>query len=292
MTSTTRSLTLILGSLATLTWGITASAAEEEPVMLEKPLWELGFGAGVLNQPQYPGSGERQTRGLGLPYMVYRGDILRIGDGQSARAVAAENSFYEVSLSFDAAFDADSDGNDLREGMPDLDFLFQVGPQVRFNLSSHDYSDTSRSEWQLSLQARAALSTDFGRIDHRGYVLEPMLRYRHYGLFDPRFELMVSLRPMWATRDLHAYFYDVKPQYATNSRAVYDADGGYFGTGLHFYGTWHFNEKGRLFLGVQTNWHHGAANTASPLFERKQTIGFGAGFIWALLESSRTVLRP
>src|SRR5690554_4628376 len=108
MTSTTRSLTLILGSLATLTWGITASAAEEEPVMLEKPLWELGFGAGVLNQPQYPGSGERQTRGLGLPYMVYRGDILRIGDGQSARAVAAENSFYEVSLSFDAAFDEES----------------------------------------------------------------------------------------------------------------------------------------------------------------------------------------
>src|SRR5690554_7521233 len=94
---------LTLGGYGTSAW-----AAEEEPVMLEKPLWELGLGGGLLIQPQYPGAGERQTRGLALPYMVYRGDILRIGDGQSARAVAAENSFYELSLSFDAAFDEES----------------------------------------------------------------------------------------------------------------------------------------------------------------------------------------
>lgn len=287
MKRTVLALALTLGTYGTAAW-----AAEEEPVMLEKPLWELGFGAGLLIQPQYPGAGESQTRGLGLPYMVYRGDILRIGDGQSARAVAAENSFYELSLSFDAAFDADSEGNELRQGMPDLDFIFQVGPQLHFNLASREFSDTSRNAWQFALQARAAFSTDFGRIDHRGYVLEPMLRYRHYGLFDPRFELMVSLRPMWATSDLHGYFYDVRPEHATAVRDEYRADGGYFGTGLHFYGTWHFNEKGRLFLGLQTNWHHGATNTQSPLFEEKQTIGFGAGFIWSFLESRRTVLRP
>jgi len=288
MKKTALALTLILGTYGTASW----AADKEEPVMLERPLWEVGFGAGGIVQPHYPGAGERQTRGLALPYMVYRGDILRIGDGQSARAVAAENSFYELSLSFDAAFDADSEGNDLRRGMPDLDFIFQVGPQLRFNLASRELSDTSSNELQFSLQARGAFSTDFGRIDHRGYVLEPMLRYNHYGLFDPRFALMVSLRPMWATRDLHAYFYDVKPEHTTAFRDQYRADDGYFGTGLHFYGTWHFSEKLRMFLGLQTNWHHGAANEHSPLFEDRQTIGFGLGFIWSVLESRRTVLRP
>ena len=67
-----------------------------EPVMIEKPLWELGLGGGVLVQPHYPSSDEHQTRGLGLPYVVYRGDVLRIGDGGAARAVASENSNYEL----------------------------------------------------------------------------------------------------------------------------------------------------------------------------------------------------
>lgn len=266
--------------------------ADEAPVMLEKPLWELGFGAGVLVQPHYPSSSETQTRGLGLPYIVYRGDVLRIGDGQSARAVAAESNRYELSMSFDAAFDADSEGNELRQGMPDLDFVFEIGPQLMFRLGDYTFSDTSRSELQFSLQARAAFSTDFGRIDHRGYVFEPMLRYRHYGLFRPDFEATVSIRPVWATRDLHAYFFDVESQFATTSRPEYRASQGYYGTGVNFYGTWHINNKARLFLGLQTSWLQGAQNSGSPLFEKKFTTGFGAGLIWSFVESKRTVMRP
>src|SRR5690554_3605938 len=211
MKKTALALTLILGTYGTASW----AADKEEPVMLERPLWEVGFGAGGIVQPHYPGAGERQTRGLGLPYMVYRGDILRIGDGQSARAVASENDLYEFSLSFDAAFDADSEGNQLRQGMPDLDFIFEVGPQMIFKLRNFNFDDGGRSELQFSLQARAAFSTDFSRIDHRGYVFEPMLRYRHYGLFRPELEGTVSIRPVWATRDLHAYFFDVDPIFAT-----------------------------------------------------------------------------
>jgi MipA family protein len=270
-----------------------AGATEAEPVMVEKPLWELGFGAGAfISQPQYPGSSETQTRGLGLPYIIYRGDVLRIGDGQAARAVTAENEFYEVSLSFDAAFDADSEGNQLRQGMPDLDFIFEVGPQVIFKLQNFTFRDNSRSELQLSLQARAAFSTDFSRIDHRGYVFEPMLRYRHYGLFRPEFEGTLSIRPVWATRDLHAYFFDVAPQYVNSERSVFRSDAGYFGTGINFSGTWHLNEKARIFTGIQTTFHNGAVNRNSPLYEEDFTVGFALGFIWSFLESKQTVMRP
>jgi len=269
-----------------------ALLAAEEPVMLEKPLWELGFGGGLLVQPQYPSSSQTQTRGIVLPYIVYRGDVLRVGDGQSARAVAAESNWYELSMSFDAAFDADSEGNETRQGMPDLDFVFEIGPQLMFRLADFTFSDTSRSELQFSLQARAALSTDFGSIDHRGYVFEPMLRYRHYGFLRPDFESTISIRPVWATRDLHAYFFDVDPEFATAIRPEYRASAGYYGTGVNFYGTWHINQQARLFLGLQTSFLHGAKNINSPLFEKKFTTGFGAGLIWSFVESKRTVLRP
>lgn len=266
--------------------------ADDEPVMLEKPLWELGLGGGLLVQPNYPSSSENQTRGIVLPYIVYRGDVLRIGDGQSARAVAAESNWYELSMSFDAAFDADSEGNETRQGMPDLDFLFQIGPQLMFRLADFSCNDTSRSELQFSLQARAALSTDFGSIDHRGYVFEPMIRYRHYGFLRPDFEATVSIRPVWATRDLHGYFFDVESPFATTNRPEYRSSAGYYGTGINFYGTWHINDQARMFLGLQTSWLQGAKNINSPLFEKKFTTGLGAGLIWSFVESKRMVLRP
>lgn len=287
-----KTITTLLAAAATGLGGVAyAAEATEEPVMIEKPLWELGVGAGALIQPHYPSSDEYQVRGLGLPYVVYRGDILRIGDGQLARAVAAENSNYELSLSFDAAFDAESEGNETREGMPDLDFIFEVGPQLIFHLKKFEFSDTSRSDLQLSLQARAAFSTDFEGMDHYGYVFEPMLRYKHYGLFHPQLEGTLSLKPLWATRDVHGYFYDVSNEFSTANRTTYRARGGYFGTGLDFTGTWHINEKARMFIGIQTNFYQGAENSQSPLFEKKFNAGFAVGLIWSLVESKRMVMR-
>jgi hypothetical protein len=227
-----------------------------------------------------------------LPYIVYRGDVLRIGDGGAARAVASENGNYELSLSFAAAFDSESEGNELREGMPDLDFIFEVGPQLVFNLQKFEFSDTSRSEIQLALQTRAAFSTDFGGVDHHGYVFEPMLRYRHYGAFHPQLEATVSLKPLWATRDVHGYFFDVSHEFSQLDRSTYRARGGYFGTGLNFSGTWYISNKARMFASIQTSFHHGAANIRSPLFENKFNAGFGLGLIWSLRESEQKVMRP
>lgn len=292
MTHHTSNLPLLLLTAALLMPAPRLLAAEPDaPVMIEKPLWELGLGGGAVVQPHYPASSEYQTRGLGLPYVVYRGDILRIGDGGGARAIAAESGNYELSLSLDAAFDADSENNKLRDGMPDLDFIFEVGPQLIFHLQKFQFSDTSRSEIQLALQARAAFSTDFGRLDHHGYVFEPMLRYRHYGFFHPQLEATISLKPLWATRDVHGYFYDVANEFATVNRDTYRARGGYFGTGLNISGTWHISDKARMFLGIQTTYHHGAANINSPLFEKKFNAGLGVGLIWSLVESKRKVMR-
>lgn len=267
------------------------TAEDAEPEEGGEPLWELGFGGGALNVPDYPGSEQRRTRGLVLPYVVYRGDVLRIGDGQTARAVAAEGQRYELSLSFDAAFDASSEKNRARQGMQDLDYLFEVGPQWLYRAAELRSEKHGRGELHLSLQARAVLSTDLESLDHRGHVVEPMMRYRHYGLLTQALDLTISLRPVWADRKLQGYFYDVPEAAARGGRPAYHAGSGYFGTHLNFYATWHLSDNFRLFGGLQTLWQSGNDNRNSPLFLDSPSIGAGAGFIWSVLESETTVIR-
>lgn len=285
---------LLLSSLSALAQAQATPPAPAEPppsdsLEAEVPLWELGFGAGMLDIPDYPAASQRRVRAIALPYAIYRGEIFRIGDGQAARAVAAESDRFELSMSFDAAFDASSEDNRARDGMPDLDYMFEAGPQLIINLGDYRFADGGYSDLKLSLQARGVFSTDFTRLDDRGKVLEPMLRYRHYGLLSPQFDLTVSLRPVWADRRLHAYFYDVPEAFATEEREAFRAESGYFGTHLNFYGTWHMTDKFQLFGGIQTLTHNRAANTDSPLFRRNFNPSFGLGFIWSVLESERTV---
>ncbi len=254
-----------------------------------KPLWELGFGAGALHAPSYPSSSEKHVRAIALPYIVYRGDVLRIGDGQTARAVAFENDKVELDMSFAVAFDAESEDNELRQGMPDLDYMFQIGPQMKINLADFVFSDESVGSLTLALQARGVFSTDLGSIDQQGYVFEPMLQYKHFGFLTPKLDATISLKPQWASRQLHEYFFEVEPDYVTESRSVYRSGGGYFGTGLNLSATYRINEKFNAFFGVQITSHHGAANEDSPLYEKDFTTGFGAGFILKLFGSKRMV---
>jgi outer membrane scaffolding protein for murein synthesis (MipA/OmpV family) len=265
-----------------------AQVLPQEP---PEPLWELGFGAGGLFAPDYPSSSESHPRGLALPYIIYRGDIFRLGDGQTARAVAFESDRVELDLSFDAAFDSDSEKNDLRGDMPDLDYMFQLGPQLTLLLGAFEFQDDSHAELELALQARAVFSSDLTRIDQHGYVFEPLLQYQHHGRLWPGLTATFSLRPLWATRELHAYFYEVEPAFATPLRPAYESRSGYFGTELNFFGEYDLNDDFRFFFGLQTSWHHGAANTDSPLFQDRFTASVGAGFVWSLIKSERMIQR-
>ena len=287
-----RSILLLTGLLVAGSNASAASASAPAAAPEQKPRWELGAGAGMLYAPDYPGSSEHHLRGLALPYIIYRGDVFRLGDGQTARAVAFETNRLEFNLSFDAAFDADSENNELREGMDDLDFMFQLGPQLSIRLADFTFTDDSRSELFLALQTRAVFSSDLKRIDQRGYVFEPMLRYKHYGLLSPKLDATISLRPLWASQQLHAYFFDVEPRFATLERPEYEADAGYFGTGLNFYASYQMTEKASVFFGTQTTSLHGAANRDSPLHQKDLTVAFGAGLVWTFLASKKLVTVP
>lgn len=250
-----------------------------------QPLWEFGVGGGVAEVPNYPASDERNTIGLAAPYLVYRGDVFRIGGGNGARAVVVEESDWELDVSFGGAFAADSDDNTAREGMPELDFLFEVGPQVIYKVRDFNFDSGGKGRLNARLQARSVFSTDFNRIEHRGYVLEPNLSYQQRGVLFEDTALSASISAVFATEKLHDYFYEVDAEFVTPNRDFYDASGGYLGTDLSVSFSFPVTDSIRAFIGSSLNITAGAANDQSPLFENKYNYSIAAGFVWRLYQS-------
>jgi outer membrane scaffolding protein for murein synthesis (MipA/OmpV family) len=269
-----------------------ANVKAQQQISLEddmRPVWEAGIFAAAFNSPEYPAADQSQTNVIPTPYFIYRGETLRIGDGSIARAVAVDKSWYELDLSLAASFGSSSDDNLARTGMPDLDFIFELGPQLKLRLSKFEFKRHGRGELFLNLQTRAVFSTDFSGIDHRGYVFQPDIRYRQKGWLSDKTALSISLSPTWASEKLHDYFYQVDQDFVTEQRQAYDAKGGYLGTRLLVSVSFDATDNIRMFIGGSTSMHAGAENEDSPLFLEKNTYSIGVGLVWRLWESEEKV---
>lgn len=264
----------------------------QEEISLEddmRPIWEVGVFAAAFNSPEYPAAGQSQTNVIPAPYFIYRGETVRVGEGSIVRAVAIDKSWYELDLSLAGSFNANSEDNEARVGMPDLDFIFELGPQLRLRLSKFEFEQHGKGELFLNLQARAAFSTDFSGISKRGYVFQPVFSYRQRGWLSEKTALSVSLSPTWATEKLHDYFYQVDNDFITDQRPAYDAKGGYLGTDLSVGLSFNATKDIRIFTFARTSLHSGAANTDSPLFREESTYSYGIGMVWRLWESEEKV---
>ena len=277
---------------AFLTLSVSSFVIGQQEIALEddlRPVWEAGMFVGVFNSPEYPAADQSQTNVVPSPFIIYRGETLRIGEGSIARAVAVDKSWYELDLSLNASFGANSEDNEVRAGMPDLDFIFELGPQLKMRLSKFEFAEHGKGELFMNLQTRAVFSTDFSGMDHRGYVFQPVLNYRQRGWLSEKTALSISLSPTWATEKLHDYFYQVDQTFVTEQRSLFDAKGGYLGTRLLVSVSFNATENIRIFMGGSTSIHDGAANENSPLFLEKNTFSFGAGMVWRLWESEERV---
>lgn len=249
-----------------------------------KPLWEVGIGGFAGTLPDYPAAGENTFRALPLPILIYRGDILRVGGEDNRGAVSGrfiDNDKYEFDVSLSAAFPVDSDSNNARRDMPDLDLLFGVGPQLIIKL----INEPGQRKLNLNLQARAIYSTDFSSLDHRGFVFNPKLSYSLEHVSDLDLGLSTSIGPVFGTERLMDYFYEVKPEYATSSRQAYDADAGYLGTNIGLGISKRFDSNVRLILGARLGVHNGATNEDSPLFKDKVNVSVFTAFAWTFFQS-------
>lgn len=245
-----------------------------------KPLWELAVAAGGIYSPDYPAADKNSLHGLALPYVIYRGDVLRLGTDSIAKGVFIDTDYTELNVSMAAAFNANSNDNGARRGMPDLDYLVEIGPQLKIK-----FGELYGGWAELQLPVRAVLSTDFGRVDHRGYLFNPKFSYARQNIFNSGIDMNSTIGSSFATEKLHTYFYTVEPRFATATRPAYEADGGYLGSALTVGLSYGVTDRVRTYVGGQAAYYGGAANEDSPLFRRKVNSSIHAGFTWSFFQS-------
>jgi outer membrane protein len=252
------------------------------------PLWEIGVIGGGGTLPDYPAADQNHARGLALPYAVYRGPVLRVGDGGIIRGKLIDTRRIEFNLALDGSFPADSEDNEAREGMPDLDTLLEAGPRLIFKFLPPDWD----KELNASIAARAVFSTDLPiNWRYQGFVINPRLSYGDERFHEGRLRLGASIGPLFGFGGLNRYFYEVQPQFARPGRREYDADGGYIGTELSLSVSWLPFSRVRLFSGVQLGYFNWSANENSPLHRDGLNLTAGAGLRLAIFQSERRVRR-
>lgn len=254
-------------------------------------LWEVGLGGFVAVTPNYPASAEYDVNGLPIPLVIYRGDLFRLSQEEGARLVPLDTERVEIGVSADAAFGADSDDNALREGLPDLAPLVEVGPEIVLKGRAFGVP-AAFGTLEAALQGRAVFSVDFDDgVDYRGLVLEPLVRTGFPGLLGRGTVMTLSAGPIFATSRLHEFFYEVPVRFARPGRPAFDAEGGYLGTEVNLGLAVELTDRLDLFLGGEVGLYAGAANADSPLFEEEVGASVFLGLAYSLFQSERRVPR-
>ncbi|MBX2867288.1 MAG: MipA/OmpV family protein [Acidiferrobacterales bacterium] len=248
----------------------TASAAQAERL----PVYELGIGPGAIYQNYYLGT--KDTRSFAFPAIVpiYRGETFK-SDEEGARAQLFKDDKYKLDLSVDFNLAIDSEDIRLREGMPDIDSVLQIGPSLQITLDKN-----ADREWRIRLPLRfgSTIGSDF---ETAGFTFSPDITYlRDLHFAGSPWRLGLSAGPQLGTSDYHAVYYGVDEAFVTADREAYDPDGGL--TGYRFLATFTSKTPKRI-----TSWFlryenlSGAAIEDSPLVE--QSDGWTVGFIYSVL---------
>jgi outer membrane scaffolding protein for murein synthesis (MipA/OmpV family) len=262
---------LILASTACL--ALPAIAADSPPL----PLWEAGVGAGAISTPAYPGASTRSERGLLLPFLIYRGEVLRSDQsGIGARLLRSDTT--EFDIGFAASLPAHSADVKARAGMPDLGTLVEFGPRLKLKIA--DVRPMERLRFELPLRAVIEVR---GGLRRQGWTLEPRLVYEHREGGEWTWE--AQLGALLGDERINRYFYEVQPQFATPARPAYAAQSGLMlvRTGLFAYRK--LDPDWRVFGFLRYETYTGAANRDSPLMKKANGTSVGIGFAWTLARS-------
>ena len=251
----------------------------------EKPLWELGVGLGLLQMPDYRGSDENRLYLLPYPYLVYRGDILKV-DEQRISGQIFKTDRILLDFSGFGAVPVKSSNNSARTGMQDLDPTFELGPALKIKLWE---SKEDKFKLDLTLPVRAFFSTNFSSVSHEGWVFSPRINIVKDDLIPGTdLNLGISVGPMFADSGYHAYFYTVEPAYATVARPAYSAGGGYSGSTLTV-GLGKSYEQFVFNAFVSADFLQGASFENSPLVKRETSFMSGVSISWIFFKSEKTV---
>lgn len=254
---------------------LAASPALAEPL----PLWEAGAGLAVAYIPHYRGSNQSRTWVLPVPYLVYRGDLLKF-DERRFRGLFFKTDRVELDVSFNGTPPVKN--NDARRGMPDLDATLEAGPSLNFVLfRSNDRKETL----ELRLPVRTVIASDFSHFKQAGWIFQPNLTLDIRDVLGEQgLNLGLQSGLVYADRRYNQYFYAVDSMFATAERSAFSVGGGYAGTTFIAALSKRFP---RFWVGGFAKWDSlaGAVFADSPLVKTKSNFAAGFGIAWILDKS-------
>lgn len=257
------------------------AAAQSEPnARVAEPLWEVGAVGFGLSQQAWPGSSETVRRAIAVPYVLYRGPLLRIDRGDAGlRAIKTEA--FELDVGFSGALGSRVGETEERRGMPELGTLVEFGPRGRWNLGAAP----GGGQWRFQLPLRGVFDVN-DRFSNRGLALEPEIQWIHPNLAG--WSVVVSGSALLGDRQLAGTFYDVKPEFATASRPAYEAQSGLIASRLRLTASQRLSRDWRVFGFGRLNTVAGAVNAGSPLASLTTGFSVGVGIQWTWIRSDRS----
>jgi hypothetical protein len=249
------------------------------------PLWEYGIIGMAARLPYYPGSKAYLNYVLPLPYLIYRGRIIKANEN-GLRGIFWRSSKFEtdISLSWNPPV---SSNHTAREGMPDLDTIVEMGPALRYYF--YKYNEGNSCYLQADLRMAVSVGFDSGiNTNRQGYASELALVYkdsRTLAKYHSFFNLSIGLE--FSDSALDSYFYDVSRQYETADRPAYKAHGGY--SGVQLAGVFVKRLSSKISLRLYGKYINlaGASFDNSPLVETKNNYVMACILSYKLDESKR-----
>lgn len=280
-------LALLIASLTHL-MPVEAQSAEHENDAPDagQPLFEIGAGVGLGVFPNYRGSREYNVLPVPLPLFIYRGDILK-SSREGVRAELIDHPRLDISISGAGTVPVDSDDDELRRGMSDLDPTLGIGPKISWLFSDPEQADNYSLRLQVPVYANSAV--DFSEFDSEfaGFTVETELVWRQSWSIpekDHDWSYSLTAGPVWASGEYHDYFYTVSPRFATATRPAFNAGGGYGGFGASA-GVYHRRGKMRMGAFFGLDYLKGAAFDDSPLVATNEAYTIGLFVSWSLWQS-------
>ena len=241
--------------------------------------WQLGAGIAAFNLNLYPGSTDTKNYVLPIPYFTLVSEKLEIDRGIRGFLFKSDDVVLDVSADF--GIPVDSDDSSARIGMPDLDAVLQLGPSLEFLLTElrRDQIDV-----RFELPLRAAIASDLKHSSNEGWLMEPRFSIEKRRILKSGMAMKFTLGLKYATRDFHAYYYDVDPGFSTATRPAYASEKGYGGSFAKLRASWREGDWIWWTLLRYQNLN-GAIFENSPLVEEKDYYLFGVGFAWIFAQN-------
>jgi outer membrane scaffolding protein for murein synthesis (MipA/OmpV family) len=262
---------------------INTYASAKENAFIKNAQYSIGMGAGVTYLNDYIGSDESNAYVFPFPFIYFKSDKFKI-DRNAFEGNVFTNKKWHLSFDVAGSLPVNSKNNKAREGMPDLDWVGEMGPSIEYYVQG-DTSSNNRLyiDWSI----RKAVATNFKHINSIGWVSQLSLNQKYQvprKIFGGDFVIDSSISVLYNSSQYSRYYYDVSIEHENYLREQYTASSGYAGVRLAIGGTW---RKDNYWIGVFTRYSNlnGVAFENSPLVKKNHNVLFGFAVSYIFLSN-------